>query len=933
MRRRIGTTLALVLAATLLPSPASASPDTDAMRTRWTFLATGGNAPASAARTAAVAALDVEAQGYLDTLDLGAATPWPDLAGTATADMTGTARRAWTIACDYATPGARHHGDPAVRDQVNATVRWLLDNRYNPARTEGFNWWDWEIGTPNLLLDTLLLTDATGALRTDGLAAVAHFVPDPTKRTLNGVVETGANRVDKAYVTVRRGVLAGDGATIARGRDALTAVFDPVTAGDGFYADGSFVQHGYFAYTGSYGLVLLGGIARALYLLDGSPWAVTAPGRANVARWIFDAYEPVVFRGQVFADVRGRAIARSYRSDDHDAGADLAAAVALVAPTTGAADRARMAGMVAEWLAADTLGGGLKARMTVPEVVWAEALVAGAVRRGDLAALKVYGSMDRLAYHRPGYAWTVSARSSRIGAYEAGNGENLRGWYTGDGMTALYNGDLAQFSDGYWPTVDPYRLPGTTTATRATYPRSDTDRAFAGYRQPDPWVGGAALDATAGAYGMRFSSEKDPAAATGNTLTGRKSWFMVGDVLVALGSDISATNVAAQTTVENRKVPAAGATVTVDGVARTSKGWSQDLIGARWAHVDGVGGYVFPAGGTLKGLGETRTGDWADIGAGAPESVTREYATLWFEHGTNPTAQKYAYVQLPNASVAATAAFAARPTVAVGDNSPTVQSVTGGGVTAANFWSCASTLGQLRAHGPASVVTRTAGSAVSVAVGDPTQKQDSVLVELARAGTVTSKDPRIAVLSTSPTIKLQVSTRGLAGAAVRASFTVDGTTPALSTSCALAPTADAYVRGGSYATQNLNGQGLVVKQAPGAYDRVGYLSFDVPAGRTAATLWVHGQVADSGGTSTTVTAHGVAGTWSETAVTYDTRPATGAVAGSGTVAGTGWYPIDVSSWVLGRSGRISVALHGSALAVVLADRESATGLSPYLAVS
>ncbi|MDK9580070.1 polysaccharide lyase family 8 super-sandwich domain-containing protein [Sneathia sanguinegens] len=52
--------------------------------------------------------------------------------------------------------------------------------------------------------------------------------------------------------------------------------------------------------------------------------------------------------------------------------------------------------------------------------------------------------------------------SNKIKYYEAMNGENERGWYTGDGMLYLYNGDIRQFNDEFWSTVDPYRLPGIT---------------------------------------------------------------------------------------------------------------------------------------------------------------------------------------------------------------------------------------------------------------------------------------------------------------------------------------------------------------------------------------------------------------------------------------------------------------------------------------
>ena len=70
--------------------------------------------------------------------------------------------------------------------------------------------------------------------------------------------------------------------------------------------------------------------------------------------------------------------------------------------------------------------------------------------------------MDRVVHLRSGWGFSIAMSSSRIANYESINNENLHGWFTGDGMTYIYNADAGQFSDCFWATVDPYRLPGTT---------------------------------------------------------------------------------------------------------------------------------------------------------------------------------------------------------------------------------------------------------------------------------------------------------------------------------------------------------------------------------------------------------------------------------------------------------------------------------------
>ncbi|WP_202638747.1 polysaccharide lyase family 8 super-sandwich domain-containing protein [Bailinhaonella thermotolerans] len=56
--------------------------------------------------------------------------------------------------------------------------------------------------------------------------------------------------------------------------------------------------------------------------------------------------------------------------------------------------------------------------------------------------------------------------AARTSYYEYGNGENPRGWHANDGMTYWWGSTFGngQYSDGCWPTADPYRLPVVTVS-------------------------------------------------------------------------------------------------------------------------------------------------------------------------------------------------------------------------------------------------------------------------------------------------------------------------------------------------------------------------------------------------------------------------------------------------------------------------------------
>src|SRR5208283_3353959 len=210
------------------------------------------------------------------------------------------------------------------------------------------------------------------------------------------------------------------------------------------------------------------------------------------------------------------------------------------------------------------------------------------------------------------------------------HGENVSGWHTGEGMLYLYNSDLTQFDDDFWPTVDPRRLPGTTVdVTQAREPASGQSEAPA-----TTWVGGASLGAY-GAAGMQLR-------AWGSTLTAKKSWFMFDREVVCLGSDICSTDSRPiETVVENRLLHGGGdQTLTVEGA---------DI------------GYFFPAPVRLYGLREERSGVWNET----TTTVSRNYLTLWLSHGTNPAGATYSYVLLPGYSAAQVSDYARHPRVEV----------------------------------------------------------------------------------------------------------------------------------------------------------------------------------------------------------------------------------------------------------------------------
>ncbi|MFI6902963.1 polysaccharide lyase 8 family protein [Nonomuraea sp. NPDC050394] len=746
--------------------------DTAALRLRWRALLTGGDGidAADPDVAAAVARIGRTAAGFLATLDTGAGRGalWPDLADPArSGHVTSSFSRLAKIALSWATPGTGHHAhEPTLRVVLDA-LDWMSGHRYGPALARYDNDWDWEIGAPIQLNDTMvLLHDVLGAERLARMtAAVHHYTPDPNLWRADRQIATGANRVWVCTVVALRAVLDGDGSALGEVRDALSDVrgggANSVLAfqdggaggtGEGFYSDGSFLQHWKHPYNGGYGKELLNTLSKLLHLLAGSTWAVRDPAVDNVFRWVDEAFDPLMFRGDMMAAVCGREVARESKQGHAAAQPVIEAALRLAGADPSRATH--LTRLVKRWITEDTYRDFLKVTDLSSIVLARKALGSAAPAYPAPVLHRQYPRMDKAVHHRPGFGYAVSAYSTRIYNYESIQNENLRGWHLSDGMVLVYDGDLGHYSEDYWPTVDPHRLPGTTVERRALADGQDQRRVSAA-----DWAGGAALPGTTlAAYGMDLRG-------LGTGLRALKSWFFVDDAIVCVGSGITGQDV--ETVLENRKLRDPQAVLTVNGAA--VPGSPGTLTGVRWAHLAGTGGYVLAAPTRLRAVREARTGRWKDINIkyGSATEVTRTYLTLWLEHAAGTG---YAYTQLPAASAGRTAAWSAAPAAQVVAATGAVHAVAGPGrhFLAANFWAAGRAV-DLAADGPASVVTRRRGPATAVAVSDPTQKRDRVVVELFRPGLrVVRADPGVRVRTLAGRIRITAETAGRHGATLTA---------------------------------------------------------------------------------------------------------------------------------------------------------------------
>lgn len=706
---------------------ASSTDDFATIRAQWATVIGGGSIDSSnSAFAAAIANLNTSTASYLALLESSSSGPqlFTDLPiGSNSANVTAGFDRLETMAIAYVTPGTNYTGSATVLEAVVSGLDLLCAGAYAPGVKPYGNWWDWQIGSSQPLVDTanLVYSSLTSAQIANYCASVDAFVPDPTESLIvsTGVyyASSGANRLDESRAVIIRGALANDAAKVQQGVAAISATLPFVTTGDGLYSDGSWIEHGYIAYTGTYGAIWFGDLVKLMGALAGTSYGITDPNVANVFFAATDAFAPVIYNGLMMDCVRGRAISRSTETD-YDDGFAAIRDVLMLAPAATPALELELKSKAKGWLQRSPYQ--ITSDSSTVDVSYAEQVLndTSIPAAPEPVGHTLFPVMDRAVHRRPGWAAAIAMSSDRISYYETDGSSNLQGWQTGSGMTYLYlDSDNTQYNDAYWPTVDPYRLPGTTASL---LPLQNGEGGAYGAPCPANTFAGGATDGEFAAVGQDLRGPW-------STLGAKKSWFCLDDAIVCLGAGITATDgYEVDSVIDNRNLGASGTNaLIVDGVRQPAgQGWTGTFRRARWAALEGQAGYVFPEGLDLTALREARTGEWHDINTGdITTPFTRNYVTLYADHGVDPTDAGYAYILMPGARTGQVAARAAErgwfETLAntAGQQGIEVPTL---GVTAANFFA-AGTAGPIETSAPASVLIREhRDGTATISVSDPT---------------------------------------------------------------------------------------------------------------------------------------------------------------------------------------------------------------------
>ncbi|MEG2267010.1 MAG: polysaccharide lyase family 8 super-sandwich domain-containing protein, partial [Acinetobacter sp.] len=353
-------------------------------------------------------------------------------------------QRLFILAKAWATPGTDLYKDTQLYTVLKSALINLNLDYYNDQTPEWGNWWNWELGISRSVNNTLVILyeELPASLINKYNLATRHFVRDPRylaegsgapySTTKNAFTSTGGNRIDSAMVVFVRGLLANDPTEINAAVVSVPEVLNTVQSGDGFYQDGSFIQHKDLAYSGTYGQVLLNGLGLIKNSVAGTPWDFSSEDNRRIYSVIRDAFLPLLLEGKMPDAVNGRSIARK-NGQDRDVGASVMNAIALFVNGAPAEDKRHIEQVLKAQLnrnTAEYYHSHLPENLTSWQVITRIQQDKDLTPAHPIPGAKLYADMDRLVYQGANYQAVVAMHSNRTGSYECINNENLKGQRT-----------------------------------------------------------------------------------------------------------------------------------------------------------------------------------------------------------------------------------------------------------------------------------------------------------------------------------------------------------------------------------------------------------------------------------------------------------------------------------------------------------------------
>lgn len=528
------------------------------------------------------------------------------------------------LSCAYKKPTSKSYMDPRIKKGIYAALDFWIEHDFICE-----NWWWNEMGTPNLMINTLLILDADltekqrqQGLKIAGRANLKAFGARP-----------GGDLIQIAAMVGKQGLFSRD-EELVKNVVKVMAEEIKVTTGRGLKPDLSFHHRtDNVISTLSYGTG---------YASSFAYWAVKTAGTKltlpdEAMKLLVDYFIDGICQSMVYA-----------RYPDPGAkNRDISRNGALAPSNPG--------------IARNLLLASNYRKEELEDIVE----IRNGEKKPDLSGTRFFWHSEYFTHQQPDYFTSVRMHSNRGNNMEEPyNEEGLKNHHYADGSNFISHTGKEYFN--IFPVWDWQKIPGATIVQKPELPHW---KEIAKKGRTD--FVGAITDGEFGAAAFDFISVHDP-------LKVRKAWFFFDKEYVCLGNGINSEAENEVATTINQCLLNQNVVVKNNNKEVTLQKGDHTLDDVSWVYHDSIA-YIFPSATTLHLKNSIAKGKWKEINhqvSASVEEVQEEVFTLWLDHGIKPREAGYAYMVVPGIGVPEIEDYSKNSGIIILTNSPEMQAVT-----------------------------------------------------------------------------------------------------------------------------------------------------------------------------------------------------------------------------------------------------------------
>lgn len=484
-------------------------------------------------------------------------------------------KRLISFATAYNSPKSKYYQSVKMAKIIVGTLNYWSSNHFYSD-----NWWHQEIGIPQSLGPTLILCES---IIPDSTMTKSLKIMDKSK-----ISRTGQNKIWLSGNVFMRELIRNNDSFILKSANTIKEVMvlsKPYE--EGIQPDYSFHQHGPQPQFGNYGLHFAEDIIKWMFIFNKTEVAFSKTKVDLMRNLMFEGQQKVVYKGKYETLATGRQIFPEKVNGEQ---------------YRGPMSKAQLyKGLEKKFNAFDT---EINPTTAPKEYVH-------------------FRNSDYSLYRTNEFFSAVRMSSQRVIGGEAGNGENLQGYYLGDGTNLIYRrGD--EYHEIY-PVWNWKKLPGTTTVQD---PSEIPVLTWDGYKNKSYFTGGLKSEKV-GVSAFKYRRD---------SVQANKSYFFIDNKVYALGSAISTQRDFDVVTTINQCYQKGEVSVTKHKGDITSV-WHDSIA------------YISLTAQPLQVKTENQTGSWKKVLSWHTDDLmTAKIFDVEVNHGEKPKNDKYAYVSVVGVS-------------------------------------------------------------------------------------------------------------------------------------------------------------------------------------------------------------------------------------------------------------------------------------------